>query len=327
MKYDRNFLVPYLQSVYNTEFALQSMISQHKKVSIDLQSKNAWQNDNIMFMVDPVPPTIEQFHKSYGYCLKKGYNWFFWMEIKVLYKLFLFTVSLFPAAFVMRPIFYIMRHFSSSAVTFLGICLWLFVSYSIIALLYGTYLYLDQGDREMLQDARKHYEHAHKMHLQFKQYDNIMERNKKQLGALTTEIDKLKIMREKVYEPNVIPKPFRSLPFAYFLYDYFSSSQADDLDMIIQTAMLNNIQAELKTIQNKLNNIIQNQYEMVNQLDEICTRARTIEAQNYEQLKALAQMEENQQLQNSYLQMIAADASASAYFSETTCLIALKNDL
>lgn len=139
-----------------------------------------------------------------------------------------------------------------------------------------------------------------------------------------TELENARTYRETAYSANIIPKPYRDIYCIKYLYDYFSSSNATDLDQIIQTLLLDNIQQELREIKRKLDIIIQNQNALIDKMNYICNKADKIDKDNEAELKHLAQIESNQQLQTSYLQMIQANEQTNNYISTATFLEIIK---
>lgn len=89
--------------------------------------------------------------------------------------------------------------------------------------------------------------------------------------------------------------------------------------MIIQTLLLDNSQQELRIIQDKLDEIVENQNRMISELKNICQKAEQIEKNNELQIEKTAKMEDNQQLQTQYFDMVKANTFASAYFSAASC--------
>lgn len=135
----------------------------------------------------------------------------------------------------------------------------------------------------------------------------------------SSELSNAKKILEKAYRANIIPSRYRNLYAVSYLYEYFNSSNANDLDMIIQTLLLDNIQKQLLIIQQKLDQIISNQQDMLYELQGICQKAERIEQNSQKQLQSLARQERNQELQSQYLSMIESNTAATAYFSAATC--------
>lgn len=107
------------------------------------------------------------------------------------------------------------------------------------------------------------------------------EHNKKQLPALErklqgqeAELEKVQDIRRFVYGANVIPKHYRDFYATIFLYDWFAHGGSDDLDMALNTYVLE----EIKT---RLDRIIEQQSEIIlNQRLMLAKQQESIEAQN-----------------------------------------------
>lgn len=118
-------------------------------------------------------------------------------------------------------------------------------------------------------------------------------------------------LRTDLYSVNIIPKPYRKIHAAYYLYDYFEGSRETDLDKIINTMLLDVIVQEMGTL------IAQNQEIIVNQrmmLAEQARQSRAIAENQQEQMRQIARMEQNQQLQLDYQNMIACNQQVTNFF-------------
>lgn len=140
---------------------------------------------------------------------------------------------------------------------------------------------------------------------------------KKRIRTYEAEIGKVDNLLEKLYGVNVIPRWYRDLYPAVYLYDWFSNSRADDLDLALNTLVL-------EQIKDKLDTIIQNQSEMIiNQRIMIANQRKTIdqiERHNERLMSKLNQIGASVEDQNMYLGMIEANTAASAYFAAANYL-------
>lgn len=110
-------------------------------------------------------------------------------------------------------------------------------------------------------------------------------------------------MRNKtnLYALNIIPTQYRTIHCAYYLYEFFNSCQEDDLGAVLQTMLLDKITQQMDTV------IAQNEEIILNQRVAIAhEEERNEEQRNYHraQMRHMASMESNQELQNDYLRMI-----------------------
>lgn len=113
-----------------------------------------------------------------------------------------------------------------------------------------------------------------------------------------------------IYSANVIPSPYRNRHAAFYLYDYFSTSQEEDLDGIIKMFALEKTAAKLdKMITFQTQQIIKQQ-KMIEA--QIIAREKSLE-NHRENMLALAKMEKNAEQREKYLKMISAHADISNY--------------
>lgn len=135
---------------------------------------------------------------------------------------------------------------------------------------------------------------------------------KNRIQTLEKEMSKIDSLLEKLYSVNVIPRWYRDLYPAVYLYDWFSNSRADDLDIALNTLVL-------EQIKDKLDVIIRNQGEMiVNQRVMIANQRRTMEQMELyrdEMLRKLNQIGASVEDQKMYLGMIEGNTAANAYFA------------
>lgn len=134
----------------------------------------------------------------------------------------------------------------------------------------------------------------------------------RQLSCLKDELEDVRQLRSKLYDVNVIPMQYRNIYVAVYLHQFVSTSQANDIDIILQTFILEEIKA-------KLDDIISLQSESILNQEMIMANQRaTLESQerhqSYMENKA-RQVAASQEEQAVYLSMIKANTSASAYFS------------
>ncbi len=117
---------------------------------------------------------------------------------------------------------------------------------------------------------------------------------------------------QRAYSTNIIPYQYRNIYAAIFLYDWFSTSRADDLDMALNMFVL-------EEIKSKLDRIIENQSEMIlNQCMMLANQERSLEEQQrHDELVAqrLDQIATSSEERNTYLSMIESNSAVTAYFA------------
>jgi len=140
---------------------------------------------------------------------------------------------------------------------------------------------------------------------------SLLQQNTQKLNELKSKLHKARILRENIYDVNIIPTQYRDIYSAYYLYDYFKSGRENDLDKIIQTMLLDEIRRQLQTV------VMQNEQILLNQRMQIALQEKNNEmlAANHEQeMRQLAKMESNQQLQKDYQKMIMENQMVTNFF-------------
>lgn len=130
-------------------------------------------------------------------------------------------------------------------------------------------------------------------------------------NAAVSHLQEAKEKLQSVYSVNIIPNKYRSVYVAYYLYDYISSSHETDVDRVLQTMLLEQIIAKLDKIIAQQEEIILNQRMQLAKQDAMLAQSKK---QHEEQMKAISNLEENQQMQNDYLAMTEANTRITNYF-------------
>lgn len=140
---------------------------------------------------------------------------------------------------------------------------------------------------------------------------------KERISVLENEIQKIDTLLEKQYSINVIPGWYRDLYPAVYLYDWFSNSRANDLDVALNTLVL-------EQIKDRLDTIIRNQSDMIiNQRIMIANQQKSMEQADRHHATLMAKLdriEATNEDRNMYLSMIEANTAANAYFSAANYL-------
>lgn len=134
--------------------------------------------------------------------------------------------------------------------------------------------------------------------------------NKEQF--LKKEKEKVELMLKDAYDANVIANQYRNIYAAYYLYTYFTTSQENDLDRIIQTFILDEIKQRLDNILHKQEELTQ---EIRNLINLQKAQIHQIETLRHEIMDELYSIEASQENQERYLHMIDSNVRISAYFS------------
>lgn len=139
----------------------------------------------------------------------------------------------------------------------------------------------------------------------------------KQMGNLTNERKKIAKTLNAVYAANIIPSHYRDMYAAVYLYDFFSTSRSNDLDMALNTYVL-------EQIKDKLDVIIEKQHESIlNQRLILANQQKSLEEQrthNAYMRQKVYQIASSIEEQNQYLAMVESNSAATAYFAAANYL-------
>lgn len=140
---------------------------------------------------------------------------------------------------------------------------------------------------------------------------------KDRIRFLEGEIRRIDQLLERAYSINILPRWYRDLYSAVYLYDWFSNSRADDLDMALNTLVL-------EQIKDRLDTIIRNQGEqIINQRIMIANQHKAMEQADCHHAALMARLdriEATNEDRNMYLSMIEANTAANAYFTAANYL-------
>lgn len=144
---------------------------------------------------------------------------------------------------------------------------------------------------------------------------------------LLVELKKCAEVRNGAYSIDIIPKQYRNLGAIMYLYEYFSTSKATDLDNIIQTMILSDVNKRIMNMESQLNQIISNQKQIHEELSEIHQTAESIYNQTVQisgQLTSIEltldeQKKDTKELTDE-IKMVRANTDISAYLQMGTYL-------
>ena len=137
-------------------------------------------------------------------------------------------------------------------------------------------------------------------------------RLEEKMAFYTQERKKIERLLEKAYSANVLPIQYRDIYAAVYLYDHFGNSRSDDLDMALNTYVL-------EQIKDKLDGIIKNQYtEILNQRLILANQQKSLEEQrvhNAYMRQRISQIASSTEEQTQYMAMAESHTAATAYFA------------
>ena len=142
--------------------------------------------------------------------------------------------------------------------------------------------------------------------------DEHLENYERGIESCEIEQSKIKTLLNDAYAVNIIPSQFRNLYASVYLFDYFNTSQANDIEKAFTLFSLDEIKTRLDTI-------IENQSEMI-----LSQRLMLAEQQNTKELQQqyattmkskIDKLNASNEERNTYLNMIEANTRATAYFA------------
>ena len=128
----------------------------------------------------------------------------------------------------------------------------------------------------------------------------------------TTELQKTEDLLTQLYNVNVIPVQYRNIYTAVYLYEWFSTSMSDDLDHALSMFVLEEIKERLDSvIENQTQMILNQQLAMANQYHT----QELLEQHSEQMMTKLDKIDASNEERNRYLGMIEGNTAAIAYFS------------
>ena len=284
-KYNREFLVPYLQNICALHLAYNKLDKKINEISSEDLPYLKWGKSN----PKPKEPEVLDTFSGGGFA------------------------SLVIGSIMLALIIFA---FSSESETNAGDIFILFFGISLCLLMIYIPIHSIKGRMKRNEYEQLRYQHN------MAQYEEIAEYNKKlrtlvpvyeaKFEYYKKERDNIDILLDQAYDVNVIPRRYRDIYAAVYLYDWFSTSQADNLDMALSMFVLEEIKEKLDTI------IVRQSESILNQRIMLATQQKSLEQQQryssmmYAKLNKMAASNEER---NIYLSMIESNTAASAYFA------------
>ena len=284
-KYDRRILVPYLQDVCCVEMLCRKLEQDVRHAKSEADKYAGWANRDYR---DPVKPTkkdckaTEHPDASDAGCLGR--------------------VGIIAGILLMIPNFVL----GTLILAFGLFQLWIWRNY------------VDEANEETERNYLKAINEYDKQCKQNKKWRDSVpswsasaQRWRQKENAARSCLQKAQKLRNDLYGVNIIPSRYRTIHAAYYLYDFFNSGRETDLERTIQTMLLDEIVQRMDKI------IAQNQEIIINQRMQIAQQAqqnRAIAEGQREQMRQIACMEQNQQRQIDYQNMIARNQQVTNFF-------------
>lgn len=282
--YDRKILIPYLQDVCSTELLCDRLKKEVYQCNCDV--KNLWNVAN-QTVVDPAYPQksdfpVDELGSNIACAIFGGVIALAGLLIQLLIHWSLFE--------------FIIKIVSIGLMVVGGLLVLLFVSNIRSSFKERNCQYL-----RAVEKCKECVELNRTIRDQIPQYKTLLYNSQQELAIRERRLQDAEELRENVYRVNIIPGKYRDKYVAYYLYDYFSTSRETDLDKIIQTLLLDEIKEKLDKI------IAQNEEIILSQRIQIALQEqqnRTIAENHREMLRHIARLEQNQELQIDYQNMI-----------------------
>lgn len=281
-QYDRNILVPYLRDVCSVEILCSRIQKEINTTSNEIQSLKNTIGQRI---IDPAPPVMSNDTEN--------------SDGGIIAFLLIFSVGFFVAV---TPLWII------------GIGIMLFGAFGVAMCMSDKSEEKERNEKSYKEEADR-YSRVIKNNMiargRVPQLQSRLVMKQADYKSLSSALSEAKKLRNEVYSVNIIPTKYRNYRCAYYLYDYFNTGRESDLDKIIQTLLLDEINQKLDRV------IMQNEEILMNQRYQIALQEKQ-NAENRERneamLKQIVALEKNQELQLDYQNMIAKNQMVTNFF-------------
>ena len=297
-KYDRSFLVPYLQDIcalHMAELEVGAKMFEVQRTILEIQHGKE---------IDP--PTEPDFEEE-------------WSVLSLLFA----GVGLF---LLVAPPLMILLAIGDGIVSNVLLSIGLTIFFSPLGFFIWKAISVPIRDNRKVneyliaqhkEEMKKYRAAQEKLKIDNEERRKTIPRYEKQLEYYSNERKKIKSLIERCYRAGVIPTQYRDVYAAVYLYDYFSNSRADDLDQVLNTYVLEQIKAKLDVIiNNQRMSILHQRMIISNQRQAIEEQRAHYSFMRNKAKQIAASMEE----QNQYLAMVEANTAATAFFSAASYL-------
>lgn len=294
--YDRRILVPYLQDVCSAEMLCSKLCKEIEVCQNEINALNWKINQKI---VDPLYPDWSDY-KSDEHANNFVYVFFF-VILPILIGIWVFqAVGAESLGFLVIV---------ALVVVFLG-------GPGIMGI-FETRAWENKNYEAAVDRYKEVKEQNQKLREQIPFWKDQISKKQNYIFVLKNRLLAAQKLRNNVYSVNIIPSRYRNIHVAYYLYDFFNSSRETDLEKTIQTMLLDEIIQRLDRI------IAQNEEIMINQRMQLAMQEKQnkmMAEHHREEMKSIARMEQNQQLQLDYQDMIAKNQMVTNFFLEADYL-------
>lgn len=291
MEYDRKILVPYLTELYCIEVTYQSLKNKSSKYSKLVEN--------------------EEYNVSQSYMLNE--------IIKAPNTKMPRKKSIIGTVLICLVLWFVLGIINDTLGTF--------VFLASIFIIGGTKQFNNEEYQKRLAKYHEEMEEYQKKFSVLEKNKNIIRHSQSVLPEhqatkkkINVELNSCQDVKDNAYNLNIIPVQYRNLGSIAYLYEYFSTSQATNLDQVIQTMLLDDVRQRIQNIENQLNQMLSNQQRIYEKLSDIQRTASYISRQLDVIELTLQEQIKNSQEQTRYLKMIKTSAEISNYLQLGTYL-------
>lgn len=281
-KYDRKILLPYLRNLYSIELILHKL---HKKQTSLLASLDELEQ----LRTADAPPEEVAAPSPVDVILPAGCG--------VLFLILSVTLGICSLSF---GLFFQMPAFICALIMLA------FVIFYLIKL------------RQYTCRKKEYAQYCSDLETYHSQEGNRRSRNmeisrcRHQLDSTAKHVKEAAQFRRSLYSLNVIPLQYRTLQTARYLYEYFYTSKANDIDQVLQIYAVEKINEPDDAVPGKQGDLILKQ--RVRNAQQV-TSDPVLQQYYEDQILEVSRQESDPELRNQYIRMLSEDLSLSHFFS------------
>ena len=335
-KYNRDFLVPYLSNI--CALHLKQAALKDRRWELKDQKSDYNLNNNILelsrqYKERPAPVEPKRPWKPDKGCVQRELGidiWKTWQTVLLSIGLFFLILTVWYssdslAVIQSGDIVYLLVLVIGTIAFLIPASIFLLIP--IVKAIKNKKRIMNAWDESMEQyeDKMRRYEDEMRRYVnEVQKYNDIKRERARIIDNARKEIDgkiqkvdnecrEIEVLINRMYQTNIIPMRYRDFYAAIYLYDWFAFGSSDDMDMALNTYVLENIK-------DKLDIVIRNQSQsIINQQQIIANQYRSMEQQRAYQNAMRVKMDQLQLTQEEelkYTKMIESNTAAMAYFSK-----------
>ena len=294
-KRPREILVPYLQSLCSCHILEHKLKSEYDEKLTQLRNCEAILNKKLKL---PAKPPLNSPTEGSGCAI------FVAVLMTALTLMLIIAESVLARENALNDAGSILAGFTVFALV-ITLGLWIYVAYCI------------SGVRE--ENQAKQEKHIIDCAVEERRYKREMEYAnasiadfRKEFTVVEKQLAEVRHLLEELYDSNLIPSQYRNIYAIMYLYDWFRSSMADDLEQALSMFVLEEIRERVDVVIKNQGNMILNQQLMISNQYKSMEERRKLNEEMIQRLDAI-QATEEEHLR--YLDMIESNTEATAYFA------------